>query len=138
MAKKIYRSEREKMIGGVCGGLAEYFNVDVVLIRLFWVLLFFLGGSGVLAYIIAWIIIPSEADAQPYTGDGEPWEGADSTHNSGRGSKIVGIILIMVGVFFLAKIYIPQFYWSRLRGLWPVVLIVVGIIVMFQGSKGEK
>ncbi|MGI6331094.1 MAG: PspC domain-containing protein [Zhaonellaceae bacterium] len=138
MTNKIYRSERDKMIGGVCGGLAEYFNIDVVLIRLLWVLLFFLGGSGVLAYIIAWIIIPAQSTAQPHTDsldDGQSWEGTDSTNDSGRGNKIVGIILIGVGVFFLAKMYIPHFYWRR---VWPVVLIVVGVLIMFQGSKGEK
>ena len=56
--KRLYRSKKEKMIAGVCGGVAEYFNVDPTLIRLFWVLFMLLGGSGVLAYIIAWIVIP--------------------------------------------------------------------------------
>ena len=56
--KRLYRSGKNKILGGVCGGIAEYFNVDPVIIRLLWVL-FALGyGSGVLAYIIAWIIIP--------------------------------------------------------------------------------
>jgi len=56
--KRLYRSGEDKILGGVCGGIAEYFKVDPVLIRLLWVL-FALGyGSGILAYIIAWIIIP--------------------------------------------------------------------------------
>ena len=55
--KRLYRSGEDKILGGVCGGVAEYFNVDPVLIRVLWVI-FALGyGSGVLAYIIAWIII---------------------------------------------------------------------------------
>ncbi len=56
--KRLYRSKKQKMIAGVCGGIAEYFNVDPTAIRLLWVLFVFLGGSGILAYIIAWIIIP--------------------------------------------------------------------------------
>ena len=57
--KKLYRSGRDRMLGGVCGGIAEYFNVDPTLVRLLWVL-FSLGsvGVGILVYIIAWAIIP--------------------------------------------------------------------------------
>jgi phage shock protein PspC (stress-responsive transcriptional regulator) len=56
--KKLYRSGKEKIIGGVCGGLAEYFSVDPTLIRLLWVFFILAFGTGLLAYIIAWIIIP--------------------------------------------------------------------------------
>ena len=55
---KIYRSKKNRVIAGVCGGIGEYFNIDPTLVRLLWVLLIFAGGSGILAYIIAWIIIP--------------------------------------------------------------------------------
>lgn len=56
--KKLYRSRDNKMISGVCGGVAEYINLDPTIVRLLWVLFGFMGGSGVLAYIIAAIIIP--------------------------------------------------------------------------------
>lgn len=56
--KKLYRSSVNCMLAGVCGGIAEYFNVDPTIIRLAWVLFSLAGGSGVLAYIIAAIIIP--------------------------------------------------------------------------------
>lgn len=58
MNKKLYKSNSNKMIAGVCGGVAEYFGIDPTLIRLGWVLFCALGGSGFLAYIIAAIIIP--------------------------------------------------------------------------------
>ncbi|KUO48832.1 MAG: hypothetical protein APF76_18305 [Desulfitibacter sp. BRH_c19] len=61
MAKKIYRSETDKMIGGVCGGLAEYFQIDSTITRLLLVALVLVGGSGVLLYLIAWIIIPTRS-----------------------------------------------------------------------------
>ena len=56
--KKLYRSDENKMLAGVCGGIAEYFGVDPTLIRLAWVVFSLLGGSGLLAYILAAIIIP--------------------------------------------------------------------------------
>ena len=58
--KKLYRSDENKMLAGVCGGIAEYFGVDPTLIRLAWVVFSLLGGSGLLAYILAEIIIPRD------------------------------------------------------------------------------
>ena len=58
MKKKLYRSRENRVIAGVCGGIAEYFDIDPTLVRLAWVLFCVLGGSGLLAYIIAAIIIP--------------------------------------------------------------------------------
>lgn len=58
--KKLYRSRKDTKIAGVCGGIAEYFNVDSNIIRLLAVLSIFFGGGGIIAYIIAWIIIPLE------------------------------------------------------------------------------
>ena len=59
--KRLYRSESSRMLCGVCAGIAEYFNLDPTLIRLAWALFCILGGSGVLAYILAAIIIPPES-----------------------------------------------------------------------------
>lgn len=61
MEKKLYRIEEGKMLAGVCGGIAEYFNLDPTLIRLAWVVFSVCGGSGVLAYIIAAIIMPTKS-----------------------------------------------------------------------------
>ena len=58
MDKRLYKSNENKMLDGVCGGIAEYFNIDPTLIRLAWVVFCALGGSGIIAYIIAAIIIP--------------------------------------------------------------------------------
>lgn len=58
--KKLYRSDENKMLAGVCGGIAEYFGVDPTLIRLAWVVFSLFGGSGLLAYILAAIIIPRD------------------------------------------------------------------------------
>ncbi len=58
MEKKLYRSETDRKIAGVCGGIAEYFDLDSTLVRLGWILFLFAGGSGILAYFIAWLIMP--------------------------------------------------------------------------------
>ena len=59
MNKKLYKSNTNKMLEGVCGGIAEYYGIDPTIVRLAWVVFCALGGSGILAYIIAAIIIPS-------------------------------------------------------------------------------
>ena len=60
--KKLSRSTKNKMIGGVCAGVADYFNVDPTIVRVIYVLLIFLFGSGILLYLILWIIMPKQLE----------------------------------------------------------------------------
>ena len=60
MKKKLFRSRTDRKVAGVCGGISEYLEVDPTLIRLFWLIAIFCMGGGLLAYLIAWIIIPGE------------------------------------------------------------------------------
>ena len=62
MGKKLYRNKKEEKIAGVCAGLAEYFNIDVTIIRLIWVLFVLCAGSGILAYIACALVIPEKPD----------------------------------------------------------------------------
>jgi phage shock protein C len=64
MARKLYRTREDRKIAGVCGGLGEYFDIDPTIVRLLWLALLFAAGSGVLAYIVAWIIIPEKPVTQ--------------------------------------------------------------------------
>jgi len=152
LAKRLYRSNRERILGGVSGGLAEYFDVDVTLIRLAWVLLAFTGGAGLPAYIIAWIIIPEgprfrkrdlaaggESDddemVEPHPDDGDgaaqahPVENRhdhDGGHRSDQsGYRLFGLILVVVGFALLVDKFLPWF-----RVLWPALLIIAGILVI--------
>ena len=59
-SKKLYRSRRDRMIAGVCGGLAIYFNMDPTWVRLIFILFLLLGGSAILIYVIMWMIVPKE------------------------------------------------------------------------------
>ncbi len=61
--KRLYRSEDERIVAGVCGGVGEYFDIDPVIVRIAWIILTVAGGSGILLYILAWLIVPSQ-----------PWE----------------------------------------------------------------
>lgn len=65
MQKRLFKSTRNVMISGVCGGIAEYLNVDPSLIRILWVLLSLSGGLGILAYIACAIILPKDTDIDP-------------------------------------------------------------------------
>lgn len=60
MKKRLYKSSTDKKVCGVCGGIANYFDVDPTVIRLIWVIVTLAGGSGLIAYIIAAIIMPDE------------------------------------------------------------------------------
>lgn len=130
MAKKVYRSKRDRMLAGVCGGIADYLNVDVVLIRLLWVLAFLAEGLGLIAYIIAWVIIPEGS----YTSIGS--SGGDSHWGSRQnGNVIVGLLAICLGIFFLARQFMPSIPWHK---LWPIILILVGIGIMVGGLRGKS
>ncbi len=139
MNKRLYRSTREKMIGGVCGGMAEYFEIDPVLIRILFVVATFVGGSGILAYIICWIIIPEQARVvqAPATPEATPQPGTPASQpavatNGHRGSTVVGIVLIVIGGLFLADNFLPHFHFAD---FWPVLLIIFGIGILSKSTK---
>ncbi|RLE66738.1 MAG: PspC domain-containing protein [Thermoprotei archaeon] len=92
--KRLYRSRKERILGGVCGGLGKYFNVDPNIIRLLWIAFTLFYGIGVLLYILAWIIIPEE-----------PGEEAESEGGSGR--LLILAILIVLLVILAFKILLP-------------------------------
>ncbi len=60
--KKLYRSKHDKLLGGVCAGVAEYFNIDPTIVRLIWVFITLAYGAGLLLYIIMWILVPENPD----------------------------------------------------------------------------
>ncbi|HNR66022.1 MAG TPA: PspC domain-containing protein [Atribacterota bacterium] len=132
MAKKLYRSKKDSIIGGVCGGIAEYFEIDPTLIRLLAILVVFLGGVGVIAYIIAWIIIPLNPEELPV----QEKDYSSSDGHEGRNKNIWGgVILIMLGLFFLAKSFFPHFVLVK---FWPVILVIVGIGLIIQSLTRNK
>jgi phage shock protein C len=128
MNKRLYRSNKERMMGGVCGGIAEYFDIDPVLVRILFIVAVFAGGSGILAYIICWIIVPERPYAAPADPVANPAGTPDVTQparqNGGhRGSMTAGIVLIVIGGLFLADNFLPHFHFGD---FWPLILIALG------------
>jgi phage shock protein C len=129
--KKLYRSRDNRIVGGVCMGLARYFDVDVTLVRLLWVLAVIFGGAGVLAYLIAWIIIPEESvfNSEVIVDSSEPGQ------KSSVDSRMAGLIIVAIGLFFLLRGFFPFVY---IRHLWPLVLVGAGIVLIFNGMRRDK
>lgn len=136
MDKRLYRSRTDKVIGGVCGGLGEYFNVDPTFIRIIAVLLVFAKGVGFLAYLIAWIIIPRE----PVAEGGEAVQPSDEKSPdkpsySSWNKYVPGAILIIIGLFFIME---QQYWWWDIERFWPVLLIGAGLLLIFRMNQGNK
>ncbi len=75
MNRQLYKSKRNRVLAGVCGGFADYFAIDVTLIRIIWIIVTLFGGAGLIAYIIAAIIMPEETE---YTNQGSTWNSTAS------------------------------------------------------------
>jgi len=124
MAKRLYRSTANKVIGGVCGGLGEYFDVDPVLVRVITVLLFLATGFGILAYVIAWIIIPKrplDIEPVPINHDYSSWS-----------RYLPGLIFIVIGVILLIR---ENWFWFDWGEFWPVLLVIAGLLLIFRGNR---
>ena len=155
MAKKLYRSTTDKMLGGIAGGLAEYFDIDSTLIRVLFILTVFLGGGGIIAYIILWIIVPERpfiVTPGPAPTDSEERSDAQDKPGSETGSsnnyftayqKVFdeqkknramwgGIILILLGGLFLLDNFFPRF---DLGDFWPLILIGVGAGILIKAKN---
>ena len=65
--KKLYRSRENRKIAGVCGGIAEYLEIDPSVVRIIWILMVLIGGPGILLYIIAWILLDEKPEANKNT-----------------------------------------------------------------------
>jgi len=138
--KRIYRSRKNRIIAGVCGGIAEYLNIDPTIIRLLWVLFSLLHGVGIILYIVAAIIIPEE-----------PREGEESGLSPGQDITnpllfLLGVGLLCIGVIgFMITItpWLLQIIFPFALGLWLkyivfLILIIIGIILILKSYSLEK
>jgi len=149
MNKTLYRDDQNKMLGGVCSGLAEYFNMDMTVMRLLFAFAFFIMGVGLIPYIVLWIVLPRKT-YNPFTKPSDP-----STVNyiippippldpnqpfvpaapkRSNGGVIVGAILIVMGTLFLLHEFNFFDYWEIHR-FWPIVLVVLGLALIVTGQQ---
>jgi len=151
--KRFYRNTIDKKIAGVASGLADYFDIDPLLVRLIFVILAFAGGGGVLIYIILWIVTPERPfklnqtqnnstmeNQQPSYGDQKPPEQPQQQKSSqpeqkNRGNLIGGLVLITLGILFLADEFIPNINFGD---LWPIILIVIGAGLLINSFGRRK
>jgi phage shock protein C len=156
--KRLVRSESDRIIGGVCGGLGRHLNVDPLILRILFVAGAMINGIGLAIYVLLWILVPTKSaeygdeeemihqnltemreraktlgkDAQEALG-GE-WEGW-GTSKRGGGALIGGLILIILGIWILMR----NFGLLRWVGnLWPLVLIAIGAVILLNNVKEES
>jgi len=159
MEKRLHRSQTDRMIWGVCGGLAKYFDIDPTIIRIIFVVLIFANGLGILAYIILAIVVPLEGSKATEPKDaikenvaeikqtatelgqeiratfaGEEAKPEEATEVSRRRRNFFGIILIVLGVLFLMG-SLNLFAWFKWSYLWPLILVAVGLIIIFSARR---
>jgi phage shock protein C len=156
MAKKLYRSTLDKMIGGVAGGLAEYFDIDSTLVRVLFIVVVFLGGGGIIAYIILWIVVPQkpyelpkypfnqtsseESGGSNFSADQTKSDSFSMSSNSVAGSMTqpnnkqiwVAIVLMVIGGLLLLDNIFPRFDFDH---FWPVILIAIGIGLLLKAKN---
>ncbi|PID58683.1 MAG: hypothetical protein CR986_07400 [Ignavibacteriae bacterium] len=160
MEKKLYRSREQKVIGGVAGGLANYLDIDPVILRIIFILITIFEGFGILVYIILWIAIKEEPQSPIYRGENKNNFGEDnpsenkfgefdnkhetkniakienvSSPNNTSGKIILGVILILLGIFFLMERFIPFFDFEILFALGTIIIGVYLIYNSFNKSE---
>lgn len=152
----LYRSRDDSVIGGVAGGLAQYWHMDSTILRVVFLLVTLFGGGGLILYIILWIAIPLEPvdfifsdtdnnhnnsnmeeekkqNANDQKPPFEPEGGKTPLKNDGN--LIAGLILITIGTIFLLDRFVPRLDFGD---LWPVILLVAGIFLIRSSLKKSK
>jgi len=138
MENRLYRDENAKVLGGVCTGLADYFNVDVSLVRVAFVFAMVVLGTGFLLYLILWIVVPKknyfDQPMVDYTVPPAPVNFPPVRKKNSGAAIIAGTILILMGVWFLLDQFdiIPYF---EIHRFWPVIFIVIGLVMIFSRDK---
>ncbi len=163
MREKLYRSTRQKVIGGVCGGLGEYLNLDPVLIRIVFVLLAIFNGVGVLVYLIMWVVIPADKDVRPEVNfkksekeapkaEGETFTIVDENEtektqdnsnnvniqeNDVKNGRSTGRLLFGTVLILLGVAFFAERFinWFGFDDFIPIILIIIGLALLWNSIR---
>jgi len=139
----LYRSETNKVIAGVAGGLGDYFNTDATIVRIIFILLAVFGGSGFIIYIVLWLVIPPRSQSAKHPQDTirsniEDMKSttktfAHSIRNPGTGESSRfwwALAIIITGFFLLMNNY--GLLDIDFEKLWPLALILFGLAILLR------
>jgi len=135
--KRLYKSKRDRIIDGVCGGIGEYLGIDPVIVRIIFILLFFMGGIGLLLYIAGMLIIPVNPEHKE-----EKFKPEEKTQTSGRGILFIfGVILIIIGLgLLLENLGWPFWHFFKIgfNYAFPVFLIAIGLFLIINYARKKQ
>ena len=127
--RKLIRNPMNRVIGGVCSGLAEFFGLDVALVRIAFVIAFLFASFGFWLYIILWIVLPD--GQQPTANSQQPTANSQAPESKVK-SVLAGSFVILIGLLFLINNFIPiNWVWK----LWPLILVAIGVVMIVTASK---
>lgn len=147
----LFRSRKDRVFGGVAGGIARSLNADPAIVRLIFALLIIAAGGGLLLYLILWIAIPEEpiqffqesvagSEANPANEAGspdQPYTPPVYPPRRNNGALIAGLILIAIGAIFLIDRFLPNIH-INFHDFWPVIIVIAGIALIFSSFSGIK
>ncbi len=126
--KKLHLSKENRVIAGVAGGLAEYFDTDPVLIRLVFIFFSFVGAGGILVYILLFFYMSRQGGLHKVEDEIKK----DIRHPQHHIMGIIGFFLMVIGAMFLLDNIFPEF---GIRNFWPVLLIFLGLFIMMHKHR---
>jgi phage shock protein C len=142
---RLYRSETDCMIAGVCSGIADYFGIDASLVRILFITITLFGGSGILLYILLWVVVPSESAVAEQQPKNTIYENIQEIKKTARdfaqavksekrwnsSQNWTGIFVVLVGVYFLLANF-GIINWFPIGKLWPLILIIIGLSLFWK------
>ncbi len=153
MEHRLYRSQTDRMLGGVCGGLAKYLQIDVTLVRLFFIVFTLLGGIGPIIYIILWIVVDDESKINIVDGGSKPLSGEEFKDRAEtvrdefvsavrqpntKSVRFIGIALILGGLYiFLQQLHIPWLSWLNSGVVLAALVVLAGVALLIHATRKE-
>lgn len=131
--KNLYRSRTDSMIAGVCGGLGNYLGVDSTIVRLIFAFLCFYHFLGVWVYLVLLLIMPLTPEGE------EEFTSPTPLRNNPKATKVIGGGLLVLGILALiSNLRISWLSWVSFDNLWPVLIILTGVLLLIRVSILEE